>query len=261
MEGNPNSAESLDFRRINEAVCIHTGKIFDSCMDKDCIEDLRVCLGPVSQAIVNSAISVRPKSAELLHAYVRVEDINFSRGCYTVDVTYFYKIRGEAFPGGATVTGLAIFQKRVILYGGVGGSKVFSSDGNFTHHHSNLPTAIVEAVDPLALSMKICEAMPCDPCDGDFQEIPGEIAECFDEELARIPNGKQLFVTLGQFSIIRLERDTQLLIPMYDYCMPDKECAGGENDPCSLFASIPFPMNDFFPPKGEPTQCTIPDLT
>ena len=25
-------------RRIREAVCIHTRKIFDSCKDKDCIE-------------------------------------------------------------------------------------------------------------------------------------------------------------------------------------------------------------------------------
>lgn len=261
MEGNPNSAESLDSRCINEAVCIHTGKIFDSCMDKDCIEDLRVCLGPVSQAIVNTAISVRPKSAELLHAYVRVEDINFSRGCYSVDVTYFYKIKGEAFPGGCTVTGLAIFEKRVILYGGVGGSKVFSSDNNYKHHNSSsLPTAVVEAVDPLALSMKIVDFCPCEPADGELQDIPREIAESFDEELLRFPNGKQLFVTLGQFSIIRLERDTQLLIPMYDYCVPDKECAGGENDPCSLFASIPFPMNDFFPPRGESSQCTIGEM-
>ena len=29
-------------RCIREAVCIHTKKIFDSCKDKDCIEDLRV---------------------------------------------------------------------------------------------------------------------------------------------------------------------------------------------------------------------------
>ena len=27
---------------IREAVCIHTKKIYDSCRDKDCIEDLRV---------------------------------------------------------------------------------------------------------------------------------------------------------------------------------------------------------------------------
>ena len=28
-------------RGIREAVCIHTRKIFDSCKDKDCLEDLR----------------------------------------------------------------------------------------------------------------------------------------------------------------------------------------------------------------------------
>ena len=32
-------------RRIREAVCVHTKKIFDSCRDKDCIEDLRVAAG------------------------------------------------------------------------------------------------------------------------------------------------------------------------------------------------------------------------
>ena len=32
---------------IREAVCIHTKKIYDSCRDKDCIEDLRVYPPPV----------------------------------------------------------------------------------------------------------------------------------------------------------------------------------------------------------------------
>ena len=30
-----------DLSGIREAVCIHTRKIYDSCRDKDCIEDLR----------------------------------------------------------------------------------------------------------------------------------------------------------------------------------------------------------------------------
>ena len=38
---------------------------------------------------------------------------------------------------------------------------------------------------------------------------------------------KSAYPPLGQFSIIRLERDTQLLIPVYDYCMPDKDCSCG----------------------------------
>ena len=31
-----------DTAGIREAVCIHTRKIFDSCRDKDCVEDLRL---------------------------------------------------------------------------------------------------------------------------------------------------------------------------------------------------------------------------
>lgn len=29
-------------KRINEAVCIDTKRIYDSCVSKDCLEDLRV---------------------------------------------------------------------------------------------------------------------------------------------------------------------------------------------------------------------------
>ena len=30
-----------DLSSVRESVCIHTRKIFDSCRDKDCVEDLR----------------------------------------------------------------------------------------------------------------------------------------------------------------------------------------------------------------------------
>ena len=67
--------------------------------------------------------------------------------------------------------------------------------------------------------------------------------------------GKQR-VTLGQFSMVRLERDSQLLIPMYDYCMPTRECAGGDEDgdedPCEIFRQIRFPVGEFFPPSTLP---------
>jgi hypothetical protein len=58
-----------------------------------------------------------------------------------------------------------------------------------------------------------------------------------------------VYVTIGQFSIIRLERDTQLLMPSYDYFVPDKECLGsGDDDACTLFSRIHFPVEEFFPP-------------
>ena len=35
------TGKTCDLRGIREAVCVHTGKITDSCLAKDCIEDLR----------------------------------------------------------------------------------------------------------------------------------------------------------------------------------------------------------------------------
>ena len=114
---------------VREAVCIHTRKIFDACRDKDCVEDLRVYPTVSSQTKLDSALSVRPRSAELLCADVRVKEITFNKGYYTVDVTYFYRVRGETFPGCEPVSGLAIFDKRVMLFGSQASVKMFASDG------------------------------------------------------------------------------------------------------------------------------------
>lgn len=119
-------------RCIREAVCIHTKKIFDSCKDKDCIEDLRVYPTRGCQEVIDRAVSVKAGNAELLYAYIDVEPVSFNRGFYTVDVRYFYRITADAFVGAARpveVTGLAVFDKRVILFGSEGSAKVFSSQG------------------------------------------------------------------------------------------------------------------------------------
>lgn len=82
-------------------------------------------------------------------------------------------------------------------------------------------------------------------------EIPAFIRESFPEELVLGPNGRRWYATIGQFSLIRLERDTQLLIPAYDYSLPEKECPGSsEDDPCELFGRIRFPVEEFFPPDS-----------
>ncbi|MDO4749558.1 MAG: hypothetical protein Q4A39_01820 [Eubacteriales bacterium] len=228
-----------------EAVCIHTKKIFDSCRDKDCIEDLRVFPTTSSQPLLESAFSIRPRSAEVLCIKVHVEEVTFNRGNYAVDATYFYKIRGEACPGGQEVKGLAVFSKRVILFGGEGNARRFSSDDN---QNGNDLTAAVEAVDPLALGMKLVDAN-CPPCSMDMiPEITPEILQSMGEEIVLTPNGRSWYVTLGQFSITRLERDTQLVIPVYNYCFPEKECEGGaDEDPCTLFSRVRFPVEEFFP--------------
>lgn len=249
----------MDAAGVREAVCVHTKKIMDACRDKDCIEDLRVYPTMSSRQALDRAVSVKCGKAELLYVSTCVEPISFNRGFYTVDVRYFYKVTVDAFvgtPRPVEVSGLAIFDKRVILFGSEGSSKTFTSDtspdvADFQSLTSaNQPSAVVEAVDPLVLSLKLVEGA----CSGDprseLSEVPAAICSCFGNDLDFSGDGARLYVTLGQFSLIRLERDTQLLIPAYDYCMPEKECPGESpaEDPCDLFRHVQFPVDEFFPP-------------
>ena len=256
-----------DTAGIREAVCIHTRKIFDSCRDKDCVEDLRFYPIAGGQAVIDRAMSLKAGKAELLYVYIDVEPVGFNRGFFTVDVRYFYRVTADAFIGAArpvTIYGLAVFDKRAILFGSEGSAKVFSSamaSGDCDLQNtpgSNLPIAVVEAVDPLILGIKMVDRCDrtCDcVCDG--VEIPRCIAACFPEGLDTSSDGRRVYLTLGQFSIIRLERDSQLLIPAYDYCIPQKECPGcNEEDPCAVFRRVQFPMEEFFPPNTtRPPEC------
>ena len=235
---------------IHEAVCVDTRKIMDTCRDKDCVEDLRVYPTVSSVPALESAISVRPKGAELLNCTVDVSELSFNRGYYAVDVTYFYKVTGETFPANQTVTGLAIFDKRVILFGSEGRVKSFASDDCRLCGINSMPYGVVDAVDPIALHMRISDAVPVEN-EPEPRHVPDSILDCFDTGLSFSCGARELYVSLGQFSIIRLLRSTQLLIPAYDYCMPEKECVGsGEDDPCTLFGRIRFPVDEFFPPDS-----------
>ena len=116
--------------------------------------------------------------------------------------------------------------------------------------------AAEEAVDPLILGMKLVDVCECRPTECGCTEIPDGVAACFGEPLMAGGDAHRLFVTLGQFSIIRLERDAQIMIPMYDYCVPEKDCSRGGGcsprveDPCELFEKVQFPVAQFFPHGG-----------
>ncbi len=237
---------------IREAVSINTRKIFDSCRDKDCIDDLRVFPTVSAQSYIENALSIRPRSAELLYCAVNVEPISFNRGYFTVDCSYFYRIIGETFPSGQTVQGLAVFDKRAMLFGSEGSAKSFSSEDLTPPAESrDLPIAVVNSVDPIALHMKLVDAECRCPTELEQRAIPGFIADAFPEPLVLTDTARRWYATIGQFSIIRLERDTQLLIPAYEYSLPTKECPGAsEDDPCELFSRIRFPVEEFFPPNS-----------
>lgn len=245
---------------IREAVCVHTRKIYDSCRDKDCIEDLRFYPKLQYVDVINHALSVKGGSADLLYVYVDVEPVNFNRGFYTVDMRFFYNVTLQAYtscPAPVTVEGLCVFDKRAILFGSEGSAKIFSSDTVIDEldipgrMRTNLPTAVVEAVDPIVLDTRVDDGCKPRCCECGLTEIPAFIARSFGEELVFDDGGRRRFyVTLGQFTLVRLERDTQLLIPVYDYCIPQAECScGDQEDPCGLFRNVAFPIGEFFPPS------------
>jgi hypothetical protein len=238
---------------IRQAVCVNTRKIFDSCKDKDCVDDLRVFPTTASQSYIDNALSIRPKHAELLYVDVNVEPVSFNRGYYTIDCTYFYRICAETFPSGQIVTGLAVFDKRVMLFGSMGSVKTFSSDGAIpVTDIEESPVAVVNSVDPVLLHCKLSDTDCLAATELEQRSIPDFISAAFSDPLVLCDSSRRWYATIGQFSIIRLERDTQLLIPAYDYCLPDKECPGtiAEDDPCTLFSRINFPVDEFFPPDS-----------
>ncbi len=259
MSDNCRDTLRCDNLNPQQAMSIHTRKITDSCRDKDCIEDLRVYLTKGSQCLLDTAAGARVRCAELLYTYIDVEPVAFDRNHYCIDVTFYYRILADATIGAnrpAALYGLAVFTKRAVLCGEDSQAHIFSSDtricapDGLTRYHANRPTAVVEVLDPMVLSSKVREVCECS-CKEDVPlQIPAVIAGQFDDDLVQAGERRRLFVTLGQFSIIRLERDAQLIVPMVDYALPTKECcdaAGCAEDPCEMFSRIPFPATQFTP--------------
>lgn len=58
---------------FKESVCIHTDKVYDSCRDKDCLENIRVYLTANGQSIVDRAINVKCTKAEIIWVFSDVD--------------------------------------------------------------------------------------------------------------------------------------------------------------------------------------------
>ena len=240
---------------LQQALSVHTQKITDSCRDKDCIEDLRVYLTASSQDVLDRCTAAKVRCADLLYTYIDVEPVAFDRNHYCIDLTFYYRILADATVGinrPVALQGLAMFTKRAVLCGEDSRAHIYTSrtrlDGSdgLSRVSSNHPTAVVEVLDPMVLSSRIREH--CDH--GTVAQIPAAICGVFDEDLITGSAQRTLLVTLGQFSIVRLERDAQLVVPVLSYSMPTKACCdapGCSEDPCEMFSRIPFPDEQFAP--------------
>ncbi len=244
---------------FKEAVCIDAGRIYDSCCDRDCLEDLRCYFSPEAQSIVEDATSVRVRSAEVAKVYIDVEPVNFNRGYYSCDLTFFFVLEFDLFTTPhskpCTVKGVATFNKKVILYGSEGNVKVFSNkvtiEDEIDHPSApttNMPKCVVQCVDPIPLSARIGEVRDCFDC---CCPVPKCVCNLIGGNIATNTGSgtPTIYVTIGLFSIVQLIRNVQMLIPVYDFCMPEKRCDDSTDHPCDIFKRIKFPTDDFFPPR------------
>ena len=119
-------AESKAFRPndctcFKEAVCIDAERIYDSCSDKDCLEDLQVFFSDKTQPIIDKAASIKCKKVKVINVCVDVESVPFNKGFYSVDMTFYFLVELSAYlsPGTPAVNccGISYFSKKVILYG------------------------------------------------------------------------------------------------------------------------------------------------
>lgn len=265
MSGNCQQTVRCNPEDLRQALSIHTRKITDSCRDKDCIEDLRVYLTKPSQEILDGAAGAKVRCADLLYTSIDVEPVAFDRNHYCINVTFYYRILADATIGclrPAALYGLAVFSKRAVLCGEESAAHIFTSEmlvnqcDRTTILSHNRPTAVVEVLDPMVLSSKVVDICQCNCAESTVMQIPDGIVNLYDDELVLSGETRRLFVTLGQFSIIRLERDAQLVVPVLDYSIPSKECCdspGCAEDPCEMFSRIPFPTARF-----APTGCDSP---
>lgn len=240
---------------FKEAVTIEAQRIFDSCSDRDCLEDLEVTFPDYeSNRLVNEATYAKARCAEVTSVFFSTEPIPFNKGFYSVDITYTFDIEidlaASASAPANTVHGSATFTKKVILYGSDGGTKYFTSNDNGAVSQSgccynNPPKATLAVADPIVLGIRLVN-------------IPGMNC-CTDPsctETVVSSARKVIYITLGVFSIVSLARTVPVMVPAYDYAVPNKECVSSTESPCELFEKINFPSSEFFPKSLEDVSGT-----
>ena len=147
--------------------------------------------------------------------------------------------------GGATSSyGIRIGERLVVLDAGTGSGVIALMMAQ------RYAEAVVEAVDPVVLGCRVCEPRPVCNCCCRSAELPESVSCCVNGALDDREDRRVLLVSLGMFSVIRIERPAQLVVSAGNYAVPDKECraAESETDPCGLFREMEFPIAEFSPP-------------
>lgn len=239
----------------NGACCIDTYRIFDSCRNQSCLEEMRLFFTPEGQKSVDEARTISVRDAELIHVGIQTEEMPFHKGYYQIRLRYFFCATLSCALGAKeeSVHGVCTWDDSMILFGGEGGARSFCSQGTPSFQKKKeAPLVVVEAVEPVALRLNVLpkeSAAGFGLCTLAAAEYPEEIASSLAGPLEGCAGEKICFLSLGLFSTVRIQRPIQLVVPACDYCIPEKRCEYDLpcTDPCSLFLSMDFPVKNFYP--------------
>ncbi|MCI1964598.1 MAG: hypothetical protein LKJ17_00450 [Oscillospiraceae bacterium] len=240
---------------VKEAVCVNVNRVYDSCSSKEYLEDMRVYFTPEKRDLIENACNVRIRSVEVIKVFLHLEPVPFNQGFFAVDMNFFLDICLDVFlPQSAcpnVLHGVCLANKRVILFGSDGNVKSFASgdaadpDVEVTTGKV-LPKAVCRVSEPIGLSAKICDRPPqgSDICNG----IPEGICNLYGGEFD-YGCSHAIYATIGLFTIVQLVRNIPMLIPSYEFSIPEQEYQPTSDSPREMFRRIEFPTEDFFPPQ------------
>lgn len=230
-----------------DAVPVKVNRVFDSCSDRDCLSNVQILLD--GGDLPSNITLVKSRCVRVADICMNIEPVPFNRGFYSIDLTYTFRVELMAYERAcgspALITGTAYASKNVILYGGESSSKTFFSDSadddtdmsiNCCCDSINLPTAAVQVVEPIALETRIGNVCP-PSCNG-----------------TPVTPTRTVIMTLGLFSVVELYRPATIMVPVYEYTIPTKECRCDTESPCAVFDRIRFPAEEFSP--GSVTGCS-----
>jgi len=233
--------------------CLIAQKVYDSCRRQNCLTEKE--LGPALSAsedpslapaaaddaaglaingnkIVppDDAVSVTMGPVSVKSIQVLGKQLNqFKPGYWDIDIKYdmVYDLTFRNSNGNETVfPGLSVFEARTSLFGSHSNEIAMVTDMYESSSAPTLTTAPFTWVEAktMGLESRIMQAASGD---------------------------REVHVTIGLFSIIKLFRLVHLNVQSKGFCIP-KECVGSNNiNPCKYFGDLDFPMDVFVPPQSK----------
>lgn len=254
----------LDPRRLREE-CLISLKVYDSCRKQECLTEKEI--GPARAADCGCLDGQHYREGEIIEPPRRAASVSicnlvikkvlivdkrpcqFKKGFWNIDIKFvfeydliFREADGCAYD---PIRANSIFNRRVTLFGSVGGDIVSVTDlfgpmmGGEPMSNAE-PNVFVEA-KAVALSAELKHLRFSSRGDHDCDEHGAD----------------RVNVAIGLFIIVKLCRVVSLLVESKGFCTPPKCEDICPINPCDVFDDIDFPMDIFAPPQKPEFQAGI----